>query len=114
MAAAAELQFRAKPNLDKKWLRANLTAALRSVDELAHIWNHLLEDNEVLETTDNKTDKNFTFIDESVDTKVSDTNQTNVITADTIFNNWLWNPIPSEYFHPFASLCCKQVERQSK
>lgn len=93
--AADFLQFRAKPNLDKKWLRANLTSALRSVDELANIWNHLLEDNEVLET-DNKTIPCFTFIDESVDTKVSDTNQTSVVTSESIFNAWLWNPIPSK------------------
>lgn len=91
------LQFRTKPNLDKKWLRANLTAALRSVDELGNIWNHLLEDNEVLETDNRATVPNFTFIDESVDTKLSDTNQTSTITSETIFSNWLWNPIPSKF-----------------
>lgn len=95
--AADFLQFRAKPNLDKKWLRANLTAALRSTDDLAHLWNHLLEDNEVLEV-DNKLTPNFTFIDESVDRLggLGDNDQPMPVTSESIFNGWLWNPIPGE------------------
>lgn len=101
---AADFEFRAKLNLDKKWLRANLTSALRSADDLAHLWNHLLEDNEVLETTDNKlSPSQFTFIDESCDKVSSDTNNqtASVVTSDTIFNSWLWNPIPSKGHYEF-------------
>lgn len=88
-----DIKFRTKPNLDKKWLKANLTGALRSTDELANLWNHLLEDNEVIEV-ENKLTQNFTFIDESIDKSID--NQTSVVTSEAIFNNWLWSPIPSK------------------
>lgn len=90
---ASTIIFGAKPNLDKKWLRANLTSALRSTNDLANLWNHLLEDGEVVES-ENKLASNFSFIDESVDRL--DSNASNVVTSETIFNSWIWNPIPSK------------------
>lgn len=93
---ASTIVFSSKPNLDKKWLRANLTSALRSTNDLANLWNHLLEDGEVIES-ENKLTTNFTFIDESDDRL--DSNTSNVaVTSETIFNSWIWNPIPCKLF----------------
>lgn len=85
-------QFKTNQNLDKKWLKANLTSALRSTNELSNLWNHLLEDNEVIEL-ENKLSPNFTFIDESIDKSIDGGN---AVTSESIFNSWLWNPIPGE------------------
>lgn len=84
-------QFKTKPNLDQKWLKANLTSALRSTNELSNLWNHLLEDNEVIEL-ENKLSPNFTFIDESIEKSLDGGS----VTSENIFNSWLWNPIPGE------------------
>lgn len=86
-------QFKTKPNLDKKWLKANLTSALRSTNELSNLWNHLLEDNEVIEV-ESKQSPNFIFIDESIDKSLD---EGNVVTSESIFNSWLWNPIPGTF-----------------
>lgn len=45
-----ELHFRALPFLDKKWVKADVSAALRSPEDLANLWNHLVQDEEVVTT----------------------------------------------------------------
>lgn len=50
MAASTPNEFylRPFPCFDKKWLRANLPAALRSTDVLSVLWNNLVKDGEVV------------------------------------------------------------------
>lgn len=98
-------QFKTNPNLDKKWLKANLTSALRSTNELSNLWNHLLEDNEVIEL-ENKLSPNFTFIDESIDKSIDGGN---AVTSESIFNSWLWNPIPGENFRELVKKYILQI-----
>uniref|UniRef100_A0A182QWD0 HECT-type E3 ubiquitin transferase n=1 Tax=Anopheles farauti TaxID=69004 RepID=A0A182QWD0_9DIPT len=42
-----ELYFRPFPHLDFKWFKADVGSALRSADDLANLWNHLIQDEEV-------------------------------------------------------------------
>lgn len=42
-----ELFIRSLPYLDKKWLKADLNSALRSTEDLAILWNNLIQDNEL-------------------------------------------------------------------
>lgn len=46
--SGADLHFRALPFLDKKWIKADVSAALRSPEDLANLWNHLVQDEEVV------------------------------------------------------------------
>ncbi|XP_055600343.1 probable E3 ubiquitin-protein ligase HERC2 isoform X2 [Uranotaenia lowii] len=43
-----DLFFRALPYLDKKWIKADLNSALRCTEDLANLWNHLVQDDEVV------------------------------------------------------------------
>jgi E3 ubiquitin-protein ligase HERC2 len=42
--------FRALPYLDRKWLKADITAALENAEEQANLWNHLVQDSEITTT----------------------------------------------------------------
>lgn len=44
---AATISLRSLPYLDEKWLRADLYAALQSTEDLAHLWNNLVRDQEL-------------------------------------------------------------------
>ncbi|XP_058465564.1 probable E3 ubiquitin-protein ligase HERC2 [Malaya genurostris] len=44
----AELHFRALPYLDKKWIKADVSSALRSCEDLSNLWNHLVQDEELI------------------------------------------------------------------
>ncbi|ETN64680.1 hect E3 ubiquitin ligase [Anopheles darlingi] len=46
-AACSDVVFRALPYLDEKWLKADVGSALRSAEDLANLWNHLIQDEEV-------------------------------------------------------------------
>ncbi|XP_058836150.1 probable E3 ubiquitin-protein ligase HERC2 isoform X2 [Topomyia yanbarensis] len=43
-----ELHFRALPYLDKKWIKADVSSALRSCEDLSNLWNHLVQDEELV------------------------------------------------------------------
>uniref|UniRef100_A0A1S4H7N6 HECT-type E3 ubiquitin transferase n=1 Tax=Anopheles gambiae TaxID=7165 RepID=A0A1S4H7N6_ANOGA len=42
-----ELYFRPLPYLSFKWIKADVGSALRNADDLANLWNHLIQDEEV-------------------------------------------------------------------
>ena len=46
----SELYFRAVPDKDKKWLKADVNGALENLEELSNLWNHLIQDSEVTTT----------------------------------------------------------------
>ncbi|XP_052902276.1 probable E3 ubiquitin-protein ligase HERC2 [Anopheles moucheti] len=43
-----ELYFRPLPYLSFKWIKADVGRALRNADDLANLWNHLIQDEEVI------------------------------------------------------------------
>ncbi|XP_058055381.1 probable E3 ubiquitin-protein ligase HERC2 [Anopheles bellator] len=45
--AASDVFFRALPFLDEKWIKADVGSALRSAEDLANLWNHLIQDEEI-------------------------------------------------------------------
>ncbi|XP_065082582.1 probable E3 ubiquitin-protein ligase HERC2 [Ochlerotatus camptorhynchus] len=47
-SGSTELHFRALPYLDKKWIKADVSSALRCSEDLANLWNHLVQDEEVV------------------------------------------------------------------
>lgn len=47
-SGSTELHFRALPYLDKKWVKADVSSALRWSEDLANLWNHLVQDEEVV------------------------------------------------------------------
>lgn len=47
-AGSPELCFRALPYLDKKWIKADVSSALRCSEDLANLWNHLVQDEEIV------------------------------------------------------------------
>ncbi|XP_053679051.1 probable E3 ubiquitin-protein ligase HERC2 [Anopheles nili] len=42
-----EAYFRPLPCLDEKWIKADVGAALRNAEDLANLWNHLIQDEQV-------------------------------------------------------------------
>lgn len=50
-ASSTTLSLRSLPYLDEKWLRADLYAALQSTEDLAHLWNNLVRDQELCTST---------------------------------------------------------------
>lgn len=42
-----EIYLRTLPYLDKKWIKADLNLALRCPDDLANLFNHLIQDEEL-------------------------------------------------------------------
>lgn len=50
---SVEINLRSLPYLDVKWLRADLISALRSSEDLALLWNNLIQDNEFSNTSIN-------------------------------------------------------------
>ncbi|XP_053688822.1 probable E3 ubiquitin-protein ligase HERC2 isoform X2 [Sabethes cyaneus] len=47
-SGSVEFHFRALPYLDKKWLKADVGSALRCSEDLSNLWNHLVQDEEVV------------------------------------------------------------------
>lgn len=47
-SSGSDLHFRALPYLDKKWIKADVGTALRCSEDLANLWNHLIQDEEVV------------------------------------------------------------------
>ncbi|KFB50142.1 hypothetical protein ZHAS_00018200 [Anopheles sinensis] len=46
-AISGEVYFRPLPYLDEKWVKADVGSALRNAEDLANLWNHLIQDEEI-------------------------------------------------------------------
>lgn len=139
-----ELTLNSLPYLDGKWLRANLVGALQSAENMATLYNSLVQSCELF-TSDqpsvincwgnlsymssngkhycgvqkllcpcctgycrpNSDDCNCFACRQADETTKKITNATNannsssMTSADSIFDSWLWSPVPSKFFFSF-------------